>query len=117
MMSDLFSFEMDQAKVDQFHKAFKDQTKYTPPTIMALAMKGIFQLLNQFQIDWKNLLHASQSFTYHESLLIPSKLHAETKLVTLRFKAQMHWLAFVSEVKTEADQKLLITSKSLLMIK
>jgi hypothetical protein len=111
------SFLVDSTKIDEFHKAFRDRLTYTPPTLMAIAMRGIFDQLNAFEIDWKNLLHATQSFTYHQKLVAPVTVLARTSLVDIKFRASIHWLNFEVNIRDAKTEEALITSKSLLMIR
>ncbi|MBN8555490.1 MAG: MaoC family dehydratase N-terminal domain-containing protein [Deltaproteobacteria bacterium] len=110
--------EVNDEQIQKFHKAFRDgKSKQMPATFTAMAMKGIFEIVDSLQTDWRKLLHATQSFTYHSAITSPSKIRAEAKLMDCKWRAGMYWLSFVIEVYEEPSQKLLITSKSLLMVK
>ncbi|MDB5038876.1 MAG: hypothetical protein JWQ35_2404 [Bacteriovoracaceae bacterium] len=84
---------------------------------MAVSMKGVFEFLNEFEIDWRKLLHATQSFTYHSPIKIPLEAISETKLADVKFRNSIHWLSFETQVKDKATSKPLITSKSLLLVR
>ncbi len=110
-------FEVNQSKLTDFHKAFKDKLTYTPPTLMAVAMKGIFDLVNSFNVDWRKLLHATQSFSYLKKLDIPCTVKANVSLQDIKFRAQIHWLQFeikITEAKTGED---LISGKTLILVR
>ena len=108
-------FVFDDAKVNEFRKAFRDQKTYLPPTLTSVCMKGIFDLLNRFQIDWRKLLHATQNFSYTKSIQIPSAVIAETTLVDLKSRASMIWFQFETKVSDQKSKEVLVVCKSLLM--
>lgn len=108
---------IDESKLQEFHTAFKDRLRYMPPTLMAMAMKGVFDLINQMQVDWKRLLHATQSFTYVKPIQVPSQVRAKAKLLDLKYRAQTHWLQFEIQVLDENSKDLLVTARTLILVK
>jgi hypothetical protein len=108
---------IDDNKLAEFHRAFRDKLTYTPPTLMAVSMRGIFNLLDHFQTDWKKLLHATQSFTYHTELQVPAELKSTTALIDVKFRAAHHWLTFETSIADARTGALVISSKSLLMVR
>jgi hypothetical protein len=108
---------LDSDRTALFHKAFRSQGTEIPATVTAIMMKGVFDLVNKMQVDWKNLLHATQTYTYNKALTTPSQLHAQTKLVDCKFRAGMHWLNFETPIFQDGETEASIVSKSLIMVK
>jgi hypothetical protein len=108
---------IDEAKVALFHKAFRESEAYIPPTLGAIALKGVFEIVDSLQVDWRKLLHATQQFTYHSPVPIPCRARGESKLMDCKLRAGMFWLSFVTELVEEESNKILITSKSLIMVR
>jgi len=109
---------LDEGKVAQFHKAFaSSEATYVPLTATSVMMKGVFDLVNQMQVDWKNLLHATQSYIYHSPLKGPTHLRGETKLIGCKFRAKLHWLNFETLIFRQGESEPVITCKTLLMVK
>lgn len=87
-----------------------------PPTYAALALQGVFEILNQIQVDWKGLLHASQSFEYHLMPEWNAELTAQAELKDCRLRAGQWWLQFETQMK-DSQNRPIITSKSLIMVR
>jgi len=104
----------------KFHKAFQlgDPTSnWIPPTFAALALQGVFSILNSLKVDWHGLLHATQSFEFHHPLRPHDAIVVETELTDLRLRAGMHWFNFKMELINEKSGQKILTSKSLIMVK
>lgn len=109
--------QINETKMSEFHRAFREKGGFIPPTLMAISMKGIFDLLHSFEIDWRKLLHATQSFAYLGPLRSPSELLAKTALIDIKLKAGHYWLQFQTDTFDQKSGERLIQSKSLLMLK
>jgi|GEM_PF-5039459 len=116
LQSEKKQVSLDEKRVASFEKAFRSNSKSIPPTIGIFALGNMFELLNQFEIDWTKLLHISQSFDYHQKLPIPCNLQVQTSLIRYRHRNSQHWLSFESKIKTCEKQELLISAKSSIII-
>lgn len=102
----------------KFQKAFgSKESNRIPPTFAAVALQGVFEILNTMKVNWKGLLHASQSFDYLKPVRFNQELTAEASLVDARFRAGMHWLQFEARIKDSTSGEDLILAKSLIMVK
>lgn len=108
---------IDETRLSAFRRAFRKTSKKTPPTLGAVGLQGVFKIVNQLEVDWRNLLHATQSFHYHEPVTAPTDVVFKTKLADCKFRAGMYWLQFESDMVDSATQKPLLSLKSLLMVK
>lgn len=106
--------------VSKFYKAFNVTTPtgdWMPPTLAALALQGVFSIINEMKVDWRGLLHATQNFEYHSPIQKDDPLIAWAELTDCRLRAGMYWLQFKTEVLNEKTQEKRVTSKSLIMVK
>jgi hypothetical protein len=117
LKSPSFSFELDEAKVAKFKSAFKSSSKAVPPTATAMMMKGVFDLIQDFKVDWKHLLHATQSYQYIKPLELPTRLRAESSLMDHRFRAGIHWLNFETPIYQHDEKEPSVVCKTLIMVK
>ena len=112
-------FEIDARKIAEFQRAFGESldAAAVPPTLGAMTLKGVFTIVNSLEVDWRNLLHASQKFEYLQKISPPCSLSAVSRLIDLKFRAQMYWMNFETEVRDVRTSEIVIVSKSLLMVK
>jgi hypothetical protein len=110
-------FSVTQATTCLFHKAFRDKKDYFPPTLAATALKGMFNLLNRMQVDWKKLLHATQSFEYHSKIPLPCEILARTQLTDIKLRAGIYWMSFEIRLFGLSDNELYVTSRSLILVR
>ena len=104
--------------LSKFNKAFASKhSGGVPPTFAAVALKGVFEMLNAMNVNWKGLLHATQSFEYLKPVVHNQKLRAETSLVDARLRGGMHWLQFEARLKDALSEEDFLLSKSLIMVK
>ncbi len=108
---------LDETTLQKFRKAFRDSELSVPPTVFSVGLKGIFQILNSMDVDWKNLLHASQSFHFYRSPRENQRLKLQARLVDVKYRASMHWLQFEVEGFDEKSMESVGLSKSLIMIR
>lgn len=107
----------DDQRIASFQKAFRESKKYTPPTYGAAGLQGVFEIVDTLKTNWRDLLHATQSFTYHSKLVVPCSLVTQAKLLDCRLRAGMYWLTFETEGKDKNTNALVLTSKTLIMVK
>ena len=112
-----FDFRLDENRRELFCKAFRSQSSALPPTWGAMALKGVFEIVEELEVDWRRLLHATQSFTYGQTPTLPCSAKAQTELLDCRYRAATHWLQFVTEVRDADSNALLLTSKTLILVK
>jgi len=102
----------------RFQSAFgSEPSDRIPPTVGAVALQGVFEILNLMQVNWKGLLHASQSFEYRNELHRNQVLVATARLIDARLRGGMHWLQFETTVIDKNTGQELLLSKSLIMVK
>lgn len=111
-----FKFHLDSDIISRFHKAFRWNTSSIPPTLAARAFVGMFDLLNFLEVDWKKLLHTSQSFEYLAPLEEGQELLAQSKLVKWRKRSGMHWLQFDSLLSDTQNSRVLLRGQSLILV-
>ncbi len=116
--ADPIEFEIDQARIDLFQKSFRNtKSQSLPPTWGAVGLQGIFALLNRFEVDWKKLLHATQKFEYGEKPSIPFPARSETKLVDVKYRAQIYWLSFEGTISDQRSSSILVKTKTLILVR
>jgi hypothetical protein len=116
--ADPLELEIDQARIDLFQKSFKNtHSQHLPPTWGAVGLQGIFALLNRFEVDWKKLLHATQKFEYGEKPSIPFSAKSETKLVDVKYRAQIYWLSFEGTISDQRSNSILVKTKTLILVR
>lgn len=107
----------DETLRSKFCKAFKSDRADMPPTTGAVALTGVFQILNSLNVDWKGLLHATQRFVYHQEIKPGTRVQALTKLKDARVRAGMAWLQFETNLVDEVTRQPYVDSFSLIMVK
>lgn len=90
--------EFTEADVKAFQNVLHQQSSAIPPTLWVKALKGVFALIDELQIDWRKLLHVSQRFEYRNPLPIPVKVNSEARLVRMKSRAGAKWLYFENEL-------------------
>lgn len=116
--SDSLVVDIDHAKVALFQKSFgQDNSSQLPMTWGAIGLQGIFQILNNIQVDWKKLLHATQKFEYGEKPGIPFRAISSAQLIDIKFRAQIYWLSFEATMRDEKTNNVLVKSKTLILVR
>ena len=104
--------------IEKFEIAFKQSPSLgLPPTFPAVSLKGVFQIVNDLRIDWRNLLHATQRFEYLKTPEIGWRVTVSTKLIDWKFRANTHWLQFLTEWKQNGETNPVVRSKTLILVK
>lgn len=109
-------FELSQDFIAGFQKAFQWKSSSIPPTFAARAFSGMFQLLKELEVDWRGLLHTSQSFEYLRPFYAGQKLLAESQLSKYRFRAGVHWLQFESRLCDRESGDEVLRARSLILV-
>lgn len=113
----LQTLSIDEASIAAFHKAFRQKSTTVPATFAARGLTGVFEIVNALQVDWRNLLHATQTFIFNRPLKIPSTLTCQAQLKDSRIRAGMLWLQFECQLMDETQTQVFVTSKSLIMVR
>jgi len=108
---------VDDIQIEKFHKALRWNTSILPPTIYSIFLSGVFEIVNDLKVDWKNLLHATQAFEYGEPLSVPTEGTAETVLKDVKFRAKTYWMQFETVATANASRAVVVRSKTLLLVK
>ncbi len=109
-------FTLDQALADQFCEVFEQEKGSQPLTMSCGAFRGMFQLLDDFEVNWLRLLHIQQSFEYREFYELPCPVVATSSLVKFRERAGMKWLTFENILRSQDRSKILIYAESTILI-
>lgn len=117
IVAPLQTLELSAESIAAFHRAFQSSSKSIPWTYGAKALQGVFHIVNELQVDWRHLLHATQSFQVHSTLKLNQKLISEARLLDCRVRAGMAWLQFEILLKESQSSEILMTAKSLIMVK
>ncbi len=112
-------WNLDDEKAKAFQTALKTKNPWPlPPTWGAIALDGIFEILNNLEVDWRHLLHGSQSFTFDTPVLAkPIRVESQAELVDYRHRNGVHWLNFETAIRNAENAEILIRSKSLIFVK
>lgn len=108
-------FMLTEEVVENFRKAFRWSSSSLPPSFAARAFVGMFEILNRLEVDWKKLLHISQSFTYQQKIELGQDVKAKSFLKRWKKRGNVHWLHFESQLKSPSGENLL-TAESLIMV-
>lgn len=108
-------FMLTEEVVENFRKAFRWSSPSLPPSFAARAFVGMFEILNRLEVDWKKLLHISQSFTYQQKIELGQDVKAKSFLKRWKKRGNVHWLHFESQLKSPSGENLL-TAESLIMV-
>ena len=108
-------FILTEEVVDNFRKAFRWSSPSLPPSFAARAFVGMFEILNRLEVDWKKLLHISQSFTYQKKIEVGQDMKAKSFLKRWKKRGNVHWLHFESQLKSPSGENFL-TAESLIMV-
>lgn len=108
-------FMLTEDVVENFRKAFRWSSPSLPPSFAARAFVGMFEILNRLEVDWKKLLHISQSFTYQQKIELGQDVKAKSFLKRWKKRGNVHWLHFESQLKSPSGENLL-TAESLIMV-
>lgn len=109
-------FILDQKLADEFSTIFEQNAGSQPLTMSCGAFRGMFKLLDEFQVNWLKLLHVHQSFEYRESFELPVEVCAESRLSKLRRRGGMTWLTFENLLWKKDRSNLLIFAESSLIV-
>lgn len=99
-----------------YNKAFRYNGSSFPMTLPSAALTGMFELIDQFEIDWKRLLHTYQCFEYFEKFEVGMELHCQCALVKYRHRAGAHWLDFETELKKLGSESVAGKAQSRIMV-
>lgn len=116
LISQRYDITFSEETISLFCKALRSEKQFIPPTLAAVGMKGIFEILNTLQVDWKMLRHVSQSFSYETALPLNELIQVQSQLMECRQKAGKYWLKFMTTLRLTQNQKLLLTSHSRMMV-
>lgn len=110
----VLEISVDKKLCEAFEKAFQATSANVPPTILARGLEGIFGILNQLEVDWKSLFHATQSFEYHQPLQKGMRLRIECSLNESRKRGGAIWLPFT--MKAFQGKDLVAEGKTLIVV-
>lgn len=111
------SLFFDKNLIKPFNEAFGSPEESIPPTWSAIALQSIFDLLNQLQVDWKKLLHATQRFEYLSNPQIASALICKTQLTDIKLRGGIYWLNFESVCLEKESSYEIVKSKTLILVR
>lgn len=118
LVADPIIFEIDDKKVKSFQTAFRQpECTSLPPTWASVGLQGIFALLNQLNVDWKKLLHATQKFEYGIKPSVPFSAKSETRLTDIKYRGQIYWLSFEGIITENYSNEKLVQSKTLILVR
>lgn len=91
--------EIDPARITRFNALLGRKKSDAPLTLGAISLPGVFEILNQLEVDWSKLLHISQKFEFENHDPQPKQMKAVSRLKRHRFRAGSHWLQFETEIE------------------
>lgn len=111
-----YRFKLSPEIIERFRSAFAWRSSSIPPTVVARAFTGMFELLNEMQVDWKKLLHTSQSFEYLAPIEENQELTARTQLVKLKKRGTTYWLQFESSLTESESGKDILKAQATILV-
>lgn len=108
-------FILSEEVLQNFRKAFRWTSSSIPPSFAARAFVGMFEILNRLEVDWKKLLHVSQSFSYQKKIEMGQEMKAQSFLKRWKKRGNIYWLHFENQL-TSASGETLLTAESLIMV-
>lgn len=113
LASEPHPLDLDQRHQQRFQQAFQASHEHFPPSLFALGLEGVFEILENLKIPLSQVLHLSQSFEFLEEIQLPFSGISQAHLVRWRERKGAHWLSF--DVKIHREEKLKVQAESLML--
>lgn len=99
------SFDLTRERLASFKKALGCTTDQVPPTLGVITMGSLFEITRKLGISDERLLHLSQKFNYHKTLMIPGRIQFYSELTQWRERGKAAWATFQTKVMQEDEKE------------
>lgn len=109
-------FELDPKTIEDFRKCFQMKESVVPLTVTCKSFSGLFELFERIEVDFRRLLHISQTFEYHRPLRETEQLNSKTKLIRSRERGDVTWLSFESRLWDQDCEQPVVSAYSTILV-